>query len=247
MGVKRPWNIVDMPVYSLATYHKGQVNMNICTYVSAVSMKPKLFMVAIDYNTQTYQNLQENDTAVLQILHEDQQQLVPMLGKKSGVAKQILDIQPKAVVTHCHCHSLSLSVKETTKESKFLSNAMDTSAEIAVLIKYSPKREQKLELIKEVSFEEDELEKSITNRISKLSTTRWTVRANCFQRILENYSYLYDLWNECLQEQGLTRDVKSHIIGCKSQMESFDLYFGLKIGKLLYSHTDKLSQTLILF
>ena len=42
-----------------------------------------------------------------------------MLGKKSGVVKQIQDIQPKVFVTHCHCrHSLSLSVKEMTKESK---------------------------------------------------------------------------------------------------------------------------------
>ena len=46
-----------------------------------------------------------------------------MLGKKSGVAKQISDIQPKAVVTHCHCHSLNLSGKETTKQSPFSSNA----------------------------------------------------------------------------------------------------------------------------
>ena len=162
-----------------------------------------------------------------------------MLGKKSGVAKQILDIQPKAFATHCHCHLLSLSVKETTKKSKILSDTMDTTGEIAILVKYSPKREQKLESIK-VMYEEDEA----VSRISKLSTTRWTVRANCFQRIRDNYSFLYELWDECLKESGLNRDVKSRIIGCKSQMETFDFYFGLKLGKLLYSPTDKLSQTL---
>ena len=27
-------------------------------------------------------------------------------------------------------------------------------------------------------------------------------------------------------------------------METFDFYFGLKLGKILLSHTDKLSQTL---
>ena len=150
-----------------------------------------------------------------------------MLGKKSGVAK------------HCHCHSLSLSVKEATKESKILSDAMDTSGEIAILVKYSPKREQKLESIK-VTYEEDEA----VNCISKLSTTRWTVRANCFQRIIDNYSFFFELWDECLKVLGLNRDVKSRIIGCKSQMETFDFYFGLKLGKLLYSPTDKLSQTL---
>ena len=55
---------------------------------------------------------------------------------------------------------------------------------------------------------------------------------------------MYELWDESLKESGLNRDVKSKIIGCKSQMETFDFYFGLKLGKLLYSHTDKLSQTL---
>ena len=64
-----------------------------------------------------------------------------MLGKKSGVAKQILDIQPKVFATHCYCHSLSLSVKETTKKSKILSDTMDTSGEIAIIVKYSLKQE----------------------------------------------------------------------------------------------------------
>ena len=41
-----------------------------------------------------------------------------ILGKKSGVATQISNIQPKVIVMHCHCHSLNLSVKETTKGVK---------------------------------------------------------------------------------------------------------------------------------
>ena len=77
---------------------------------------------------------------------------------------------------------------------------MDTSGEIAILVKYSPKREQKLESIK-VTYEEDEA----INRISKFSTTRWTVRGNCFQRITDNYRFLYELWDECLKESGLNR------------------------------------------
>ena len=50
--------------------------------------------------------------------------------------------------------------------------------------------------------------------------------------------------HKCLEEPNLTRDAKAQIIGCKVQMEGFDLQFGLKLGKLLYSHTDKLSQIL---
>jgi len=58
--------------------------MNICTYVSAISMKPKIFMVAIDYHTRTYENLQCSERAVLQLLHEDHSSLVRLLGKSSG-------------------------------------------------------------------------------------------------------------------------------------------------------------------
>ena len=88
-------------------------------------------------------------------------------------------------------------------------------------------REQILEQGKELPLSiENESERNQTNRISKLSTTRWTVRAKCFQRILENCSYLYELWSKCLEEPNLTRDEKARIIGCKAQMEGFDLYFG---------------------
>ena len=36
-----------------------------------------------------------------------------MMGHKTGVAKRIQDLQPKAYPTHCHGHSLSLSVRDT--------------------------------------------------------------------------------------------------------------------------------------
>ena len=43
-----------------------------------------------------------------------------MLGHKTGVAKRIQDVQPKAHATHCHGHSLRLSVKDTVKNCKLL-------------------------------------------------------------------------------------------------------------------------------
>ncbi len=82
--MRRPWNIVDQPVYSLATYADGHFNMNICTYVTAVSMSPKMYAVAVYHNTKTLFNLQNTDTAVLQLLSTEQIKLVNILGKKSG-------------------------------------------------------------------------------------------------------------------------------------------------------------------
>lgn len=82
--MKRPWNIIDTPVYSLATYADGVSNMNICTYVTAISMAPKLYAVAVYNGSKTLAQMQETSVAVLQLLHSDQYSLVNQLGKKSG-------------------------------------------------------------------------------------------------------------------------------------------------------------------
>jgi flavin reductase (DIM6/NTAB) family NADH-FMN oxidoreductase RutF len=82
--MQKPWNMIDVPVYSLATYDVERVNMNICTYVTAVSMKPKQYIVAVYQNTKSLENLKEGKTAVLQLLHRSQVRLVKTLGKTSG-------------------------------------------------------------------------------------------------------------------------------------------------------------------
>lgn len=83
--MRRPWNLIDSPVYSLATYAEGQVNMNICTYVTAISMEPKIYAIAIYKNTKTLENMQDTEYAVLQFLHPEQFKLVKNLGQRSGV------------------------------------------------------------------------------------------------------------------------------------------------------------------
>ena len=83
--MKRPWNLINLPVYSLLTHdQEGHLNMNVCTYVGAVSMQPKLYSIAIDYKTKTYQNLLHSQIAVLQLLSKQQLGLVRKLGKQSG-------------------------------------------------------------------------------------------------------------------------------------------------------------------
>ena len=82
--MQRPWNIPNLPVYSLATYNNDGVNMNICTYVSAVSMDPKLYMVAVYENTLTLENITAGQMAVLQLLHKSQYALIRKLGQTSG-------------------------------------------------------------------------------------------------------------------------------------------------------------------
>lgn len=83
-NMQKPWNMIDGPVYSLATYDAEKVNMNICTYVTAVSMKPKQYIVAVYHNTKSLENLKAGKIAVLQLLHRSQVKLVSTLGKMSG-------------------------------------------------------------------------------------------------------------------------------------------------------------------
>ena len=83
--MKRPWNIVNPAIYSLVTYDENlNLNMNICNYVSAVSLKPKLYMIAIDYSTKTYENLRQNSVVVLQLLSKYHLKIIRKLGKSSG-------------------------------------------------------------------------------------------------------------------------------------------------------------------
>ena len=57
-----------------------------------------------------------------------------MKGGKGGVAKQISDLQPRAVYTHCYGHSLNLAASDTLQESKLMKDALHTTYEITKLI-----------------------------------------------------------------------------------------------------------------
>lgn len=82
--MKRPWNRVDLPVYSVSSQHEQTSNMHICTYVSAVSMEPKRIMVALFKGTKTLELVNKQPHFVLQLLSKDQYRLVKPLGQTTG-------------------------------------------------------------------------------------------------------------------------------------------------------------------
>ena len=119
---------------------------------------------------------------------------------------------------------------------------MGTASEICVLVKYSPKREKLLGKLSENIEGTLETDKQ-ASRLDKLSVARWTTRANCFKKIIENYHSVIALWKESLDEKP-DAETKARINGCKKQMESFSFHFGLNLGRKVYAHTDNLSKTL---
>ena len=81
---QKPWNRTDHPLYSISVTDESGTNMNLVSYVSAVSMKPKRFAVAVYKNTRTLSMLLRQKTFVLQLLSERQFVLARLLGKTSG-------------------------------------------------------------------------------------------------------------------------------------------------------------------
>lgn len=82
--LKRPWNRINLPVYSISSRTADKANMHIITYASQISMRPKRFVCGIFHGTQTLENVNQQGAFVLQLLAATQYRLVDLLGKKSG-------------------------------------------------------------------------------------------------------------------------------------------------------------------
>ncbi len=81
---KKPWNRLNLPVYSVSSKTADNSNMDIITYASQISMKPKRFTCGFYHGTQTLLNIEASGEFVLQLLADSQYRLVELLGKKSG-------------------------------------------------------------------------------------------------------------------------------------------------------------------
>ena len=101
-----------------------------------------------------------------------------MSGAKSGVAKQITDIKPRALFTCCYGHALNLAASDTLKKSKIMRGTRNYTQEITKLIKYSTRREGIFQKLKE-SVSTDK-----TPGVRVLCPTRRTVREDLLASVL---------------------------------------------------------------
>ena len=168
-----------------------------------------------------------------------------MMKVKSGVATQIKTIQPNALETHCYANSEPLAVRETTTKSKMLRDTSDTVGKICVLIKFSPKRGKQFEEVQknvEVASSNDAAE---VVKPDKFCLTRWIVREKCLAKVIELYDSLFTEFDECIQEENLSVNVKSRTAGCTVQIKKSSIFYsGISLGKTLYGLSDNLSKAL---
>ena len=159
-----------------------------------------------------------------------------MSGIRHGVASIIQNEQPNAYYTHCYGHSLNLAAADTIKQCSTFKKMLETVHEITKLVKFSPRRQAIFEKLKE------EIAPGCPG-IRALCPTRWTVRADSMKSIIENYCVLQDLWEAALEDVRDT-EVIARVRGVAAQMETFDFFWGLILGELLFRHSDNLSRAL---
>ena len=133
-----------------------------------------------------------------------------MVGSKNGVATQLLAKEKRAVLTHCYGHALNLAVGDSMKQSKVCRDALDTAYEISKLLRFSPKRHVAFDRIRVENYAEEDIGPKAVG-IRAMCPTRWTVRGDAIESIIEHYDTLSQLWDECLETR-LDPDVKGRLV-----------------------------------
>ena len=134
-------------------------------------------------------------------------------------------------------HSLNLAVQDTCRSIKVMADTFDTVLELAKVFKYSAKKKAMLLKLKADLSPE-------TMGIRPLCPTRWTVRAESLQSVILNYSVIYSVLEEIIEEYRGNSEATSQARGIMVTMEKFSFLFGIVIGEKLFSITDTLSKAL---
>ena len=159
-----------------------------------------------------------------------------MKGANTGVAAQFKSLNGKMLYVHCYGHALNLVVKDSCIKVKCLKETFEAVREISLLVKKSPKRNTKLDEIRNHS-------KNDAKSIHTFCPTRWTVRGETLESVLQNHAELLELWEWSLTNVTET-EMKGRIIGVNFIMKKFDFYFGCCLGKNVLRQTDILSKSL---
>ena len=159
-----------------------------------------------------------------------------MSGNRNGLATQIQRKEKRALYTHCYGHALNLACNDTIKQILLMKNALDYAHEIVQFVKSSPKRFAIFNRLKEEIGDEN-----IGVRV--LCNTRWTVRADSLESILNNYGILFDTFEQSMEEVHESRG-RAVIAGILANMRKFETYFGLNLAKKLLRKCDNLSKAL---
>ena len=157
-----------------------------------------------------------------------------MRGQKSGVQKQIRDLQLKALYTHCAGHSLNLVIVSSCTIPS-VRNCISQIKSLTIWIKSSPKRERFLKSIVQKGIQQG----VISNRspILNVCITRWVENINGWERFCQTFPFLVEML-ECIiygtadsdfetYNDGWTGEDKTAALAQLKALESFEFIYVL--------------------
>ena len=159
-----------------------------------------------------------------------------MSGAKAGVAAKILELEDRALFTHCKMHSLNLAVQDCVCTVPALRDFLHFVQELITFLRDSPKR---CSTVKQVA---ESVECAQTN-IRPLCPTRFTLRFRALDGVKNQLRILPDV----LDQIGNTSSdfkVKSTVSGFQRQLCQFEFYFCLTVSLKIFEKTDVLSKEL---
>ena len=158
-----------------------------------------------------------------------------MAGHLTGVSTRIQAEEPRALFVHCMAHCLNLCLQDCARKCHCVRDALDLAAELASLIRASPKRSALFQSLK------DELAPG-TPGLKPLCPTRWTVRTAALDGIIKNYSVICSELEQVSSES--YGQPASKASGLLALMDRFHTFFGLKLSFHMFSAMEQLSRTL---
>ena len=112
-----------------------------------------------------------------------------MSGERTGVQRQIRDIQPRALYTHCAGHSLNLAIVSSCSLPQ-VRNCIDQIMSLTLWIKASPKREG---LLKAVYQHRSRSGSSSRAPLLNVCITRWVENIDGWEQFPSSHPFLVEL------------------------------------------------------
>ena len=138
----------------------------------------------------------------------------------------------------CLAHNLNLCVQRTASQCEIIRNVMEFAYELIQLIQFSPKW---LTLFNSICSQAALDGGVSTPSLRNLCPTRWTVRHSSLNSILLNYITIIETLDDVRKGKD---EYAAKANGLLMHMETFEIFFSLKLAHLLFSASEQFSTNL---